>query len=86
MKWLYYECISAKLDKIAFLWQSTLYKTDLQEDWKEKITMVRNLCLKWLNTPLATAEVPGMSKGEQGVENQFKGINLLSSPEPLKQL
>ena len=27
-----------------------------------------------------------MSKGEQGVKNQFKGLDLLSSPEPLKQL
>ena len=27
-----------------------------------------------------------MSNDEQGVKNQFKGINLLSSPEPLKQL
>ena len=27
-----------------------------------------------------------MSKGGQGVKNQFKGLNLLSSPEPLKQL
>ena len=35
---------------------------------------------------LGTAKIPGMSKAEQGVKNQFKGINLLSSPEPLKQL
>ena len=27
-----------------------------------------------------------MSKAEQGVENQFKGMNMLSSPDPLKQL
>ena len=27
-----------------------------------------------------------MSKGEQGVKHLFKGINLLSSPERLKQL
>ena len=35
---------------------------------------------------MATAKIPGMSKVEQGVKNQFKGINMLSSPEPLKQL
>ena len=35
---------------------------------------------------LAKAKIPGMSKGEQGVKNPFKGINLLNSPEPLKQL
>ena len=35
---------------------------------------------------MATAKIPGMSKGEQGVKNQFKGINLLISPEPSKQL
>ena len=35
---------------------------------------------------LATAKIPGMSKGEQGVKNQFKGISFLISPEPLKQL
>ena len=32
---------------------------------------------------LATAKIPGISKGEKGGKNQFKGINLLSSPEPL---
>ena len=32
------------------------------------------------------AKIPRMSKGEQGVKNQFKGTNLLKSPEPLKQL
>ena len=35
---------------------------------------------------LATAKIPGMSKGEQGVKTQFKSMNLLISPEPLKQL
>ena len=35
---------------------------------------------------LASATIPGMSKGGQGVKNLFKGINLLNSPEPLKQL
>ena len=35
---------------------------------------------------MATAKTPGMSKDEQGVKNHFKGINLLSSVEPLKQL
>ena len=35
---------------------------------------------------LSTAKIPGMGKGEQGVKNQFKGLNLINSPEPLKQL
>jgi hypothetical protein len=34
---------------------------------------------------LATAKIPGMSKGEQGVKNQLKSLILLNSPEPLKQ-
>ena len=34
----------------------------------------------------ATAKILGMSKGEQGVKNQFKDMSLLISPEPLKQL
>ena len=33
----------------------------------------------------ATAKIPGMSKGEQGVKNQFTVITLFSSPEALKQ-
>ena len=40
----------------------------------------------YLGLILAAAKIPGLSKGEQGGKNQFKGINLLSSPEPLKQL
>ena len=35
---------------------------------------------------LATVKIPGMSKGEQDVENLFKGKNLPSSSEHLKQL
>ena len=35
---------------------------------------------------MATTKIPQMSKGERGVRNQFKVTNLLSSPEPLKQL
>ena len=35
---------------------------------------------------MATSKIPWMSKGEEGVQNQFKGINLLNSPESLKQL
>ena len=35
---------------------------------------------------LGYSKIPKMSKDEQGVNNQFKGINLLSSPEHLKQL
>jgi hypothetical protein len=42
--------------------------------------------ISFLGLILATAKIPGMSKGEQGVKNQLKGINLLNSPEPLKQL
>ena len=34
----------------------------------------------------ATAKIPGQSKGEQGVKNQLRGLNVLNSPEPLKQL
>ena len=40
----------------------------------------------FLGIILATAQIPGMSKDEQGVKNQFKGMSFLISPEPLKQL
>ena len=39
--------------------------------------------ISFLGLILATAKIPGMSKGEQGVKNQLKGINLLNSPESL---
>ena len=35
---------------------------------------------------MATTKIPQMSKGEPDVRNQFKVTNLLSSPEPFKQL
>ena len=35
----------------------------------------------YLGLIFATAKVPGMSKAEEGVKSQFKGINLLSRPE-----
>ena len=38
----------------------------------------------YLNQILATIKKPGMRKGEEGVRNQFKVTNLLSSSEPLK--
>ena len=40
----------------------------------------------YLDHILATAKIPGMGKGKEGGKNQFKVINRLSSPEPLKQL
>ena len=43
------------------------------------------LFISLLSQILATSKIPGMSKGEQGVKNHFKGINLLSCAEPLKQ-
>ena len=42
--------------------------------------------LSFLGLILATAKIPGMSKGEQGVKSYFKGKNLLNSPKSLKQL
>ena len=35
--------------------------------------------------PYCTAKIPGVSKGEQGGENELKVTNRPSSPEPLKQ-
>ena len=42
--------------------------------------------IRFLGLILASAKIPEMSKGEQDVKHQFKGKNLLSNPEPLKQL
>ena len=67
----------------------------LLNNFKGKNTARSLLHLRWklhvcslvyLGLILATAKRPGMSNGEQGVKNQFKGMSLLISHEPLKQL